>query len=112
MTPEAWSAAAAIVGSLSLAVSGVVIARVNAAHKTAAEARDEATQAKDFAQPTGNGYADRTIRALARIEEQQAAMSAAIRDVAERQARTNGWLTRHLSDHAQNDIAHHNREEP
>lgn len=111
MTPEAWSAIAAIVGSLSLAVSGVLVARVNAAHKTATEARDKAAQASDFAQPTGNGYADETRAALRRIEEQQRALSTAIRDVAERQARTNGWLTRHLSDHAQSDISHNHRED-
>ena len=111
MTGEAWAAIAAIVGSLSVAVSGVLVAKVNATTRAASEAAEAATAARDYAQPTGNGYADETRDALRRIEETQREHTGAIRDLTERHVRTNGWLTRHLADHAQNDIRNSNREE-
>ena len=109
MTGEAWAAIAAIVSSLSLALSGVLVARVNAtkhdvgeAQMQAAAANDAAVEARDLARPTGNGYADESRAAWARIERQ-------LEQLTERQVRTNSWLTRHLADHAQHDI--NNREE-
>lgn len=111
MNGEVWAAVAAIVGSLSVAVSGVLVAKVNTTSKSASEAAAAAVEARDFSQPTGNGYADETRAALRRIEQQGIDNAAAIRDLTERHTRTNGWLTRHLSDHAQNDIRNSNREE-
>jgi hypothetical protein len=107
VTGEAWAAIAAIVSSLSLAVSGVLVARVNAtktdvgkAKAQAAAANDAAVEARDLARPTGNGYADESRAAWSRIENQ-------LEQLSDRQVRTNAWLTRHLADHAQNDIRRH-----
>ena len=100
LSPEAWSAVAAIVGSISAALSAVAIARTNAtksdvgkASRQAAAANDAAIEARDLSRPTGNGYADESRAAWKRIEKQLA-------DLSQRQIRTNAWLTKHLADHA------------
>jgi len=118
VTGEAWTAIAAAVGvvisAIAAALSAVTVARINAtktdvgrATDQASAANDAAIEARELARPTGNGYADKTINSLDRIEAQ-------LTQLADRQVRTNAWLTRHLSDHAQNDIHMHrrNREEP
>jgi len=98
---EAWAAIAAIVGSLSLALSGVTIARINATKSDVGDAKDQAAaantaavQARDYAAPTGaNGFVEHMKASLARIERRQEAEAVANRKVAE-------LLAEHLADHA------------
>ncbi len=113
MTGEAWAAVAAIISSIAAALSAWGIARTNAtkadvreAGKQAAAANDAAIEAREMTRPIGNGYADESRAAWARIEAQ-------LGQLAERQVRTNAWLMRHLSDHAESDIHKKRpREEP
>lgn len=104
MTPEAWTALGIVVSAVAAALSAIAVARINStktdvgvAKQQATAANDAAVEARELARPTGNGYADRTIGALERIERQLA-------ELTERQVRTNAWLTQHLSDHAHADI--------
>jgi len=113
LSPEAWSAVAAIVGSISAALSAVAISRTNATKRDVGEtsrrvtaAGNAAAEARELARPTGNGYADESRAAWARIEDLQAEHTDAIRDLSRRHVRTNTWLVKHLSDHARNDIQH------
>lgn len=100
MTDAFWAAIAAIAASVSTAISVVLVAKVNSAHSTAVEARDTAAEAREMARPVGNGYADESRAAWARIERQ-------LDDLAQRHVKTNAWLVRHLSDHARAHVHHH-----
>lgn len=118
MKAEAWAAIAAIIGAISAAVSTIGVARIQAtkndvgkakqqaaeANRQASEANTAAVEARELARPTGNGFADKLLSAVARIEEAQTATTTAMADLSARHVRTNAWLTRHLSDHADGDI--------
>ena len=104
MSDATWSAIAAIVGALSLAVSAISVARINAtkqdvgeAKRDAAAANSAAVQARDFAAPTGNGYADESRRAWARIERKVDGLG---RD-----------FLHHLQDHSRSDLDRTNHRE-
>jgi hypothetical protein len=97
---EAWSSVAAIVSALALAVSTLGVARINAtkadvgeAKQQAADANTAAVQARDYAAPTGNGYAAETRAALDRIERKVDGLS---RD-----------LLHHLQDHSRSGLDRH-----
>lgn len=107
MTPEAWAVAGIAISAVSAALSAIAVARINStkadvghAKEQATAANDAAIEARELSRPMGNGYADESRAAWARIESQLAQLS-------ERQVRTNAWLTRHLSDHAEADISSH-----
>ena len=111
LSPEAWTAIGVAVSAITATISTVGVARINAtkrdvgratehaaaATEAAAEANEAAVEARELARPTGNGYADKTTSALDRIEQ-------ALRDLSDRQVRTNAWLIQHLSDHAAADV--------
>lgn len=106
-THDAFAALAAVISAISVAVSTVAVARINATKAEVGEARRKATDAstaakaaRDFAAPIGNGYADESRATWRRIEEQLA-------DLQRRHVKTNAWLTKHLADHARHDVEHH-----
>jgi hypothetical protein len=111
VTPEAWTAIGVVVSAVAASLSAIAVARINAtkndvgvAKEQAAAANDAAVEARDLARPTGNGYADESRAAWSRIEAQ-------LEQLADRQTRTNAWLTGHLADHARNDIRRHDPRE-
>jgi len=90
-----------VVSAVAAALSAVAVKRIEATKTDVGHAREQASkanlaavEARNYSKPTGNGYADESREAWRRIERQ-------ITDLSQRQARTNGWLTRHLSDHAE-----------
>ena len=104
MSPEAWAAIGIVVSAIAASLSAVTVARINATKTDVGEAKDQASaandaavQARELSRPTGNGSADESRAAWARIETQ-------LEQLAHRQVRTNAWLTRHLSDHARADV--------
>ena len=104
LPPEGWAAVGIAVSAIAATVSAIGVARTNAtkrdvgkATEHAAEANEAATEARELARPTGNGYAVRTLTALDRIERQ-------LRDLTAAQTRTSEHLVQHLSDHAAADV--------
>ncbi|PSK95760.1 hypothetical protein CLV30_12812 [Haloactinopolyspora alba] len=77
MSTEVAVALVGLVGVLITASSSVLVAALN---RTRGVANDAATAAKaavaarDYAQPTGNGYAEDTVATLGRIEQAQTEM--------------------------------------
>lgn len=101
VSPEAWTALGIAISAIAASLSAVSVARINSTKTQVGEAKDQASaandaavEAREMARPTGNGYADESRAAWARIEKQ-------LTDLSQRQVRTNAWLTRHLADHAQ-----------
>lgn len=112
MSGEAWTAIGVAVSAIAASISALGVARINStkhdvgeAKQQAAEANSAAVEARELARPTGNGYADRTISALDRIERR-------IEELGARQVRTNAWLMRHLADHAAGDITRRHDTDP
>lgn len=71
MPVEVAVAVVGLVGVLVTTVGAVVVAALNRTHGVAKDARKAATaaeQARDYARPTGNGFAEDTTGALSRIE--------------------------------------------
>ena len=94
MSPAAWTFAGLVVTSLGgiiAAVAGLLAAaRSGRAKDRAGEAATAAALARDYAEPTGNGYAEATTGALTRIEDHLDRIDAA--------------LLQHLADHAHGEI--------
>jgi hypothetical protein len=103
MTPEAWQAISAIVGTVGAVTSAVAVAlitsqrgQVKRSADAAEAARDEATAAKANTEPISNGFADSMVQSFAELtkrskrhEQQLAALTDS--------------LGRHLVEHRQTD---------
>jgi len=95
MTPEAWQAISAIVGTIGAVTSAVAVAlitgqrgQVKRSADAAEAARDEATAAKDNTAPISNGFARRTTEVLASLDRRSKAHEARLT-----------WLTDALGQH-------------
>jgi hypothetical protein len=86
LSADAWQATGVIVSAVAAAGSGVAIAIVTSTNRKVVrtgEKVDDASQlaeeARDYAKPTGNGFANAVQSSLARVEAGQEALT---RDVA------------------------------
>jgi hypothetical protein len=90
---EAWAALGVIVSAISAGGSGVAIARINKTGKKVDAASNLAEEARDLSEPTGNGYAKKTVGLLELIH-------AEVRDMRAEAIADRAALTGHLADHA------------
>lgn len=95
MTPEAWQAISAIVGTFGAATSAVAVAlitsqrgQVRRSADAAEAARDEASAAKTNTVPISDGFARRTTETLAELSRRSEAHEARLT-----------WLTDALGQH-------------
>lgn len=95
MTPEAWQAVTAIIGTIGAVTSAVAVAlitrqrgEVKRSADAAEAARDEATAAKTNTAPMSNGFAKRTTESLAELRRSSRAHEARLT-----------WLTDALGQH-------------
>ena len=100
LDPEAWTAVGVVVSAVAAALSAIAVARIQAtkndvgeAKQAAADANTAAVEARDLSRPVGNGYADESRRAWARIESKVDSISLG--------------LMQHLQDHAGSDLDRH-----
>jgi hypothetical protein len=112
MTPEAWQAISAIVGTVGAVTSAVAVAlitsqrgQVKRSADAAEAARDEATAAKDNTAPISNGFARKTTETLASLDRRSRAHEARLT-----------WLTdalgQHLTMHGAADVLRRNGRTP
>lgn len=109
MNAEAWTAIASMVGALVAAGSAVAVAAITKDVKAkSGQATAAAREAADLSRPTGNGYADDTRNALARIERDVTAgftrTDQALGELTARQVRTNTTIVDHIQAHARHDV--------
>lgn len=95
MTPEAWQAISAIIGTVGTVTSAVAVALITSQRRqvkrgadAAEAARDEATAAKDNTAPISNGFARKTTETLAALDRHSKAHEARLT-----------WLTDALGQH-------------
>lgn len=100
LDPTAWEAIGVGVSAIAAALGAIAVARIQAtknvvgeAKQAASDANDAAIEARDLSRPVGNGYADESRRAWARIESKVDAI--------------NQGLMQHLQDHAASDLDRH-----
>lgn len=90
---------------IGYAVVGAFIAwKVHRAEQRAGEAKDEAEQAKQFAEPTGNGFAKGVKDALVTLQEAAAEQKVATERIEARQQQDSGLLYSHIQAHANADV--------
>jgi len=87
----------AAISAIAVALSAVAVARINATKTDVGQAREQAAQAnvaaveaRRLSLPTGNGYAEESRQAWARIEAGQ--------------QRNNDLIIQHLQDHVRRDL--------
>jgi hypothetical protein len=83
MTPEAWQAISAIIGTIGTVTSAVAVALITSQRRqvkrgadAAVAARNEATAARDNTVPISNGFAHRTTETLATLDRRSRANEA------------------------------------
>lgn len=70
LSPEAWQAIGGSAGAALAAVAAVAVAHISTSRKVE-EAKTAVEEVRVLAEPTGNGFASKTLDALARIESRQ-----------------------------------------
>ena len=91
LSQDAWAFLGLIVAQG--AVIAVAIINNRSTKQKVAEVQETAQEAVDYAKPTGNGFAGKTLGALERIESLVAGLKTDVRSQGER-------LDRHLERHA------------
>lgn len=98
LSPDAWGAV-----GIGITTAGATIGAIVVAHlKTSRQARGIADHVEDvrkLAEPTGNGFADKTIAKLDRALVLLEGVTERVQRIEERHVRTESALVEHLGDH-------------
>lgn len=98
MTPEAWAfATQAVVTAAGVAVVWLKLRRTRASVNHAAEV---AEQARDYAEPTGNGFAAEVLKTLREIRGEVAEVRGGLGELRNDVRGNTGAIVGHLGDHA------------
>lgn len=87
-----------------LVIGGFIAWKAHKAEKRASEAKDEAEKAKDFSEPTGNGFAKYVKDSLAQLKEAANESHVATERIEARQQQDSGLLYSHIQAHANADV--------
>lgn len=90
---------------IGYAIVGAFIAwKVHKTEKRAEEAKEEAEKAKNFAEPTGNGFAKYVKDSLAELKDAANESRIATERIEARQQQDSGLLYSHIQAHANADV--------
>lgn len=93
LPPEFWPAAAAAFAAAATAVSAVAVAKIGKTNSRVQAIETTSEQARDFARPTGNGFARTVLDTLGEIKTD-------VREMRQDIAEDRHLITGHLQDHA------------